>query len=153
MSALLVCCGGFLLAVLWMDLIFDVQVLRFPDQPVLPQETLASISAYYRRATTEAYPMNRLIAVVMLIAVGGSFAQLFVGSQPRWIGGASLVLCGVPVLLARFRVIPSAVRLGTRRDASRVQSELARAICRDHLFCLGSIAFFIGIQMAAPWLP
>jgi hypothetical protein len=48
---------GFLLAVLWFDLMFDVQTRQYTGD--LPPEVLASISAYYRRATTEAYPMNR----------------------------------------------------------------------------------------------
>ena len=63
MSALLAACGGFLLAILWMDLIFDVQVLghRRADGP-LPEPVLASIAAYYKRATTDSAPMSRLIA-------------------------------------------------------------------------------------------
>jgi hypothetical protein len=55
--------AGFLLAVLWFDLMFDVQT-RKASSGVLPPEVLTSISAYYRRVTTEAYPMNRLIALV-----------------------------------------------------------------------------------------
>ena len=56
--------AGFLLAVLWFDLMFDVQTHKHPADP-LPPEVLASISSYYRRVTTEAYPMNRLVALVM----------------------------------------------------------------------------------------
>src|SRR5262249_22775929 len=42
--------GGFLLAVLWMDLMFDVQVLRHRrDRGDLPEDVLASIAGYYRR--------------------------------------------------------------------------------------------------------
>jgi hypothetical protein len=50
--------AGFLLAVLWFDLMFDVQTRKYTGD--LPPEVLASISAYYCRVTTEAYPMNRL---------------------------------------------------------------------------------------------
>jgi len=49
--------AAFLLAVLWFDLMFDVQVRKHAGDP-LPADVLASISAYYRRATTEAYPMT-----------------------------------------------------------------------------------------------
>jgi hypothetical protein len=56
--------AGFLLAVLWFDLMFDVQTRKHTGD--LPPEVLASISAYYRRVTTEAYPMNRLVALVMV---------------------------------------------------------------------------------------
>src|SRR5262249_41712780 len=49
--------AAFLLAVLWFDLMFDVQTRKYVDG-TLPAEVLASISAYYRRVTIEAYPMN-----------------------------------------------------------------------------------------------
>ena len=65
MTRLLSLCGGFLLAVLWFDLMFDTQVLGAPPGD-LPEEILASIAAYYARVTTAAVPMNRLIGVVML---------------------------------------------------------------------------------------
>jgi hypothetical protein len=56
-SPILILCGGFLLAVLWMDLMFDVQVLRFRDATrELPEDVLGSIAAYYRRVTTQARP-------------------------------------------------------------------------------------------------
>jgi len=54
--------AAFLLAVLWFDLMFEVQSRGHAGDP-LPSEVLASISAYYRRVTTEAYPMNRLVAL------------------------------------------------------------------------------------------
>ena len=59
---------GFLMAVLWFDLMFDVQTRKHRDG-LLPPEVLASISGYYRRVTTEAFPMNRLVALVMLLTL------------------------------------------------------------------------------------
>ena len=67
---------GFLLAVLWFDLMFDVQTRRH-DEEVLPAEVLASISAYYRRVTTDATPMNRLVALMMLVVLGSILAEIF----------------------------------------------------------------------------
>ena len=52
MQRVLAACGGFLLAVLWFDLMFDVQVLRHGSAAVLPEPVLASIAGYYRRVTT-----------------------------------------------------------------------------------------------------
>ena len=60
--------AGFLLAVLWFDLMFDVQALRHRGREV-PEDAVASIAAYYRRVTTTARPMNRL-AAVMLATLG-----------------------------------------------------------------------------------
>lgn len=45
MTPLLTSCGGFLFAILWMDLIFDVQVLRYRAAD-LPEPVLASIAGF-----------------------------------------------------------------------------------------------------------
>jgi len=149
-SSILTACGGFLLAVLWMDLIFDVQVLRHRDRGApLPEPVLASIAGYYRRATTTARPMGHLVAAVMGTAVLTLAAQLALGHGSRWLAAFSLLLCGGPVLLACARVYPNAVRLGERVDAPEGQSALARSICRDHLVCLVGIAAFLALRLVA----
>jgi hypothetical protein len=94
---ILVACGGFLIAVLWMDLMFDVQVLRKRDD-VLPGPVLDSIAAYYRRVTTEASPMGRLVGVVMATGIATAIVQLAIGPA-RWVSALSLLLCAPPVVL------------------------------------------------------
>jgi hypothetical protein len=143
MTPLLAACGGFLIAVLWMDLMFDVQVLRHRRAgPELPERVLASIAGYYRRVTTDAWPMNYLIAAVMVGGIAALIAEI--ATAPWWRGVTSLLLLGGPVALAAARVVPNAVRLGTRADSAAVQSALARAICREHLLCLAAVvAFFV----------
>lgn len=76
--------AGFLLAVLWFDLMFDVQV-RSHSGVVLPDEVLASISSYYRRVTTDAAPMNRFVAIGMIVTLAGIGAQAatWAGAGPR----------------------------------------------------------------------
>ena len=138
--------AGFLLAVLWFDLMFDVQVLRHPDGE-LPETVLASIAGYYRRVTTEARPMNRLVAVVMLSTVTAIVVQLIRGDAPRWVSAASAVTALVPIGLAGGRTVPDAVRLGTRRDSVPAQSRLARSVCRDHLVCVAGIATLLLTQL------
>jgi len=144
--ALLAACGGFLVAVLWMDLMFDVQVLRKKDP--LPEPVLDSIAAYYRRVTTEASPMGRLVAVVMAVAGATVLLQLALGPA-RWVSALSLLLLLPPLLLAQLRIFPAAVRLGAQRDARELQTRLARAICRDHLFCLAAMLLFTALQLGA----
>ena len=146
LARLLSVCGGFLLAVLWFDLMFDVQVLPYANwgEP-LPEPVLASIAGYYRRVTTDAYPMNRAVGAVMLIALAGCVWQLR-RARRRALGVASLLFVAMPVGLAALRVVPNAVQLGTRADTLARQSELARVICTDHLWCLASIALFTAIQ-------
>src|SRR5262245_13507890 len=77
-DALVAAGAGFLLAVLWFDLMFDVQVRGKPPGD-LPEPALASIAGYYRRVTTEARPMNRLVAAAMLVTLGAIAAQALAG--------------------------------------------------------------------------
>jgi hypothetical protein len=139
--------GGFLLAVLWFDLMFDVQVIGHHDGE-LPEEVLASISNYYRRVTTTARPMNRLIALVMLATLAGIVAELLGEGTPVWVAWTSLAVAAAPIALAGTRTVPSAVRLGVRRDPPARQSALARSICHQHMFCASSIAALLVLQLA-----
>jgi hypothetical protein len=140
--------GGFLLAVLWLDLMFDVQALAHRRQRELPEHTLASIAAYYSRVTTAARPMNRLIALVMLATIAVVVVEIADGHQAAWVGWASLALAAAPIALAGAHTVPSAVRLGARRDPAQRQSALARSILRDHVLCWLAIAALIALQLA-----
>jgi hypothetical protein len=158
--------GGFLLAVLWFDLMFDVQALRAPREGPLPEPALASIAGYYRRVTTEAHlielrspsarlrgrsaalPMGRAVGIAMVGTIAASLVDLFVGTAPLVWRLASVPLLAGPVLLAARRVFPNAVRLGARSDPVEEQSRLARSIARDHVVCLAAILAFVAIQLA-----
>lgn len=116
---------------LWFDLMFDVQT-REHSGDVLPPEVLGSISAHYRRVTTEAYPMNRLVGCgdaadtcrhlrrdrarrksvvdrLGLIAVGGKWFRAYDDARS-----------------------PNARRLGGGKDTADEQSRLARGVPRSH---------------------
>jgi hypothetical protein len=147
-SAFVTAGAGFLLAVLWFDLMFDVQSLRH-DAGDLPEEVLVSIAAYYRRVTTAARPMNRLIAAVMLATVGAIIVQIADGSQRPWVGWVSSALAATPILLAATHTVPSAVELGARTGSVERQSALARSICRDHLLSIASITALLAVQLGA----
>jgi hypothetical protein len=142
--ALLAACGGFLLSTLWFDLMFDVQVYGRPLP--LPEPIVASIAAYYRRVTTDAHPMQQLVALAMVIAVVGSiWAVRFRGHRVlRWVG---LGTCAAPIGLAMGRVFPNAVLLGQRSLPLADQSALARSIFVDHVICLACIVGFVCIQV------
>ncbi|HYB24795.1 MAG TPA: hypothetical protein VED41_13415, partial [Solirubrobacteraceae bacterium] len=99
MSAFVTAGGGFLLAVLWFDLMFDVQALPHRHRQ-LPEEALASIAGYYRRVTTAARPMNRLIATVMLATLAAIVVEIAAGQHPVWAGWASLAAALAPIALA-----------------------------------------------------
>jgi hypothetical protein len=146
---LLTACSGFLLAVLWMDLIFDTQVLAHRSAgDELPEPVLASIASYYHRATTTSRPMSQLIALVMVILLGALGFRVVRGPDPGWLVIISVALAGVPILLALIRTVPNAVRLGNRVDTPAEQTRLARSICRDHLLCFGCILAFLVLWIA-----
>jgi len=140
--------AAFLLAVLWFDLMFDVQTRGHADDP-LPAEVLASISAYYRRVTTEAYPMNRLVALVMLLTLAAIVAEIVRGMYPWWIGWVSLALVGSGVVSTLTRTVPNARRLGGARDTPEVQSRLARAIYHDHLLSFARTCVVLALQLCS----
>jgi ER membrane protein SH3 len=140
--------AGFLLAVLWFDLMFDVQALRGRAAP-LPEAVLSSIAGYYRRVTTTARPMDRLIALVMLVTLAAIIVEIVRGDVSAWVGWTSLVLAAAPITLAATRTLPNAVQLGAREDTVDRQSALARSVGHDHLLCLASIAALLVLQVTA----
>jgi hypothetical protein len=149
MTAFVTAGAGFLLAVLWFDLMFDVQVLGQDRNRELPEERLASIAAYYARVTTAARPMNRLIATAMLATVAAIVVEIADrGAVPAAVAWVSLALALAPILLVGARTVPHAVRLGARADPPAEQSALARSICREHLLCFASIAALIALQLS-----
>jgi hypothetical protein len=140
--------AAFLVAVLWFDLMFDVQTRRHAGDS-LPAEVLASIGGYYRRVTTEATPMNRLITVVMGLTALSIVAEIVRGAAPWWIGWISLGAAISGIGLAAARTVPDAVRLGRGVDPIDVQSRLARSVYRDHVFCLSAMVLVVALQLAA----
>jgi len=141
--------AGFLLAVLWFDLMHDVQVRGHDPAHDLPEPVLASIAGYYARVTTAARPMNRLVAAAMLATLVAVVVEIVEGLEPAWVPWLTLALIVPPIGLAGRRTVPSAVRLGTRRDDTATQSALARSIYRDHCFCFVCITLALIVQLGA----
>ena len=147
MTAFVSAGGGFLLAVLWFDLMFDVQALG-RDDASLGERQLASIAAYYARVTTAARPMNQLIALVMVATLAAIVVEIVNSGAPSAVAWISLALAAAPIALVGARTVPNAARLGARVDAVEGQRSLARAIVREHLFCLASIAALVALQLS-----
>lgn len=143
MPRLLIACGGFLTGVLWMDLLFDTQVLRRP-----PEDVVGVIAAYYENATLRAYPMNRVIGLVMIVTALGSLYQLLRGRIERKTALAAAACSTIAVGLALTRIVPNAMRLGARGGSVEEQVELAQTICFDHMVCLTIMLAFIAVQIA-----
>jgi hypothetical protein len=62
----------------------------------------------------------------------------------RWL---SLGLAVVPIAVAGTRTVSRAVRLGARNDPIEIQAVMARAIFREHVFCLCLIATLLVVQL------
>jgi hypothetical protein len=139
-----VCAGaGFLLAVLWFDLMFDMQIAGGRGT----EEAVASIAAYYRRVTTAASPMNRLVAIAMAATLASIVVQIARGDRPRWVGWVALTFAGAAIVLAGVRTVPRAVRLGARSDPPPGQRELAKSIYRDHVACAAAISAVLVVEL------
>jgi hypothetical protein len=147
-NALVTAGAGFLLAVLWFDLMHDVQALGHRRDEQLPEPVLASIAGYYRRVTTDARPMNRLVALAMVLTLGAIVAEMARDDVAGWVEWTSLALVGAAVVLAGAHTVGAAVRLGARRDPAAVQSQLARSVLRDHLLCFPAIGAVLVLQVA-----
>jgi hypothetical protein len=142
-TGVLAATGGFLLAVLWMDLMFDIEARG--GKAVLEEPVLQSITGYYRRATTTSQPMGAVIAGVMLLLLAALAAEAVRGNSPGWLIGASALLAGGPISLALLRTVPNAVRLGRRTGSPAEQTRLARAVLRDHVLCAIGMALFVAL--------
>jgi hypothetical protein len=142
-------CAGFLIAVLWMDLMFDSQVLRHRGAEELPETVLSSIAGYYRHATTTSRPMSHLIALVMAVLVGSLAFAWISGPAAVWPLAVASVLAAGPILLAMLRTVPHAVRLGARTGDPAGQTRLARAVCVDHLVCLACLVAFLVVWLTS----
>ena len=144
MPAVIAAGAAFLVAVLWFDLMFDVQALK--AGPVSP-EALASIGAYYRRVTTEATPMNRLITAVMLLTLLATGAEIARAAAPAWIGWTSLAAAAAGIGLAAARTVRNAVRIGRADYPPETLSRLAKSVGLDHLACLACMALVVVLQL------
>jgi uncharacterized protein (DUF983 family) len=148
MTAIAAAGAGFLIAVLWFDLMFDVQT-RQHNGELLPAEVLDSIAAYYKRVTTDARPMSYLVSSVMLVTLLAILGQLITQSVPLWLGLVALMLVVSAVGLAASRTVKSAVRLGRQSDSPAQRTELARGIYRDHVFCLAAMISVLLLELGA----
>jgi hypothetical protein len=127
---------------------FDVQVWRYRRSPDVPESVLDSIAGYYRRVTTEASPMGRLVGLTMVVLLVALVVQAIWGDQPWWVSAVSIPAALLGIGLAAARIFRDARRLGAQTDPPAVQSELARSIFGAHVVCLTAMVTLLAIQLA-----
>ncbi|AWY99767.1 hypothetical protein RHODOSMS8_00209 [Rhodobiaceae bacterium] len=138
--------GGFLLAVLWFDLMFDVQVWPHWGQETLPEEVLASIAGYYQRVTSDAAPMNLLVGTVMVIVLLTTLLRARDKRVNFWNRVGTIALVGPAIAAGVEIAFPFAVQLGARTDDLVTQTELANAIFVTHVACFVAITLMLVLQ-------
>jgi len=143
---ILFACIGFLIAILWTDLVFDSSVLPYRGKnELLPEEVLSTTSHYYRRVTYKPYALFVIMAAMLTVII----QQIVQNLVPAWVGWSSLLLFLVPTGYASVYIIPMAGRLGSRTDTIEKQSELARSLFNAHVFCLILIVLLAAVQFYA----
>ena len=148
MTPVITAATGFLIAVLWFDLMFDVQVWRHRRAPQVPEDVLASIATYYRRVTTTASPMGRLVGVSMVVLLVALVIQAVDGQVSWWVSAVSIPAALLGIGFAAARIFRQAQRLGAREDSLAEQSDLARSIFRAHVVCLAAMVTLLVVQLA-----
>src|SRR5437588_7353200 len=96
-----------------MDLMFDVQVMGRTSAG--DSDAVASIAAYYRRVTTDARPMNRVVATAMVLTLAAVIVEVVRGDGPAWVGWTSLALVVAAVTLAAAARCPTPSALAPAR--------------------------------------
>jgi hypothetical protein len=142
-----IACSGFLLAVLWFDLMFDVQMLGHASGPA-PRAVIDSIAGYYARVTTAAAPMGQVVGGVMLLLWISVARQLRRPAAALGLRIAIGVCAFFPTALALLRIVPNAVALGRQSGTREEQSELARSIFHEHVLCLIMIVVLLVCEIA-----
>jgi len=138
--------GGFLLAVLWFDLMFDVQVWPYWGPETLPEEVLTSIATYYTRVTTDAAPMNMFVGAIMALVFISALIRARDKQINFWTRVGTLALVGPAIAAGMEIAFPFAVQLGARTDDLITQTELANAIFVTHVACFVAIALMLVLQ-------
>jgi hypothetical protein len=108
-------CIGFMLAILYIDLQFDMLALpyRRSGEPV-PADVLRQITTYYGVITKNPY----LLMFVMMTTITCIVVEILYDLVPRWVGYSSLALIGLAAAVTIIKVIPSAQHLSTDKDSA-----------------------------------
>ena len=139
-------CIGFMIAVLYIDLMFDVSAVPYRHtKTTLPKDVLDPITKYYGRITQNPY----LLMFVMLTTTVCVVAEVVYDLVPRWVGYSSLFLMGLNMVVGTVKVIPTAQRLGSVKDSEDKQTSLVHGMLPFHLVLSISVVLLAAIQFSA----
>ena len=139
-------CIGFMLAILYIDLMFDVMAVPHRrSRATLPKDVLDPITSYYGRVTQNPY----VLMFVMLATTISVVLQIVYGLTPRWAAYTSLAAIGLAMVVGVVKIIPAARRLASGKDPAEVQTRLVQSVLTAHVLLLICILVLAAIQLVA----
>jgi hypothetical protein len=140
-------CLGFCVAILYIDLVFDVSARPYKKTAAaLPEKVLTPITTYYRYVTRNPW----LLIFVLFVALTCIVTEVLLRLAPAWVGYTSLAIFGVMALLATARVIPGAQRLASGKAGVGEQTRLAHGLASYHLLFL--VLVLVLVLMQSGWV-
>ncbi len=138
-------CYGFMFAVLYIDLTFDVTArpYRFTVAP-LPPDVLGPITTYYRVITRNPYVLM-FILVTATTCLGW---QIWHSLVPRWAGYSSMALMLVTMLVGILKIIPTAQRLAGGQDGAEQQSRMIHTMLPFHAWMMINLLLMVAVQFS-----
>lgn len=139
-------CIGFMLAILYIDLMFDVMsVPHRRSGATLPKGVLEPITHYYARVTQNPY----VLMFVMLTTTICLVVQAVYGLAPRWAAYTSLAAMGLAMVAGIVKVIPAARRIASGKDPAEVRTRLIHGVFTAHALLFVCILVLAAIQLVA----
>jgi hypothetical protein len=139
-------CVGFMLAILYIDLMFDVMAVPHRRSgTTLPKDVLDPITHYYGRVTQNPYVLIFVMLTTTIVLV----LQIVYGLTPRWAAYTSLAAMGLAMVAGIVKVIPTAQRLASGKDPAEVQTRLIHSVFTAHALLLICILVLAAIQLVA----
>jgi hypothetical protein len=139
-------CIGFMIAVLYMDLVFDISALPYRNtQANLPKDVLDPIITYYRYITKNPW----LLIFVMLTTATCVVAEIVYEMAPAWVGYASAAMMAIVMLLGVLKVSPAAQRLAARKDTEDRLTGLVHSLFPYHILLLILVLSMAYLQFSA----
>jgi hypothetical protein len=138
-------CLGFMMAVLYIDLMFDIMAAPYrKTNAALPKAVLDPITHYYGRITQNPY----VLMFVMLTALLCIGSEILYNLVPRWAAYASLGLMLLSMMTGVAKVIPTAQRLGAGTDTEDERTRMVHSMMPFHLILMVNILLLTAIQFS-----
>jgi hypothetical protein len=138
-------CIGFMIAILYIDLQFDM--LGLPHRRTggpMPTGVLGQVATYYGVITKNPY----LLMFVMMTTLVCIIAEIVYAIVPPWAGYSSLVLILLAMGGGIIKVIPTAQRLATDKDTINARTRMVHGMFLAHIFLLIAILLLALVQFS-----